>query len=79
MLHELNEVMRQQDDQEFAELLCRLRTNECTESDIEMLKSRESDVTHESHPSDALHVFALNKDVDAWNKNKLAEDCVTGK
>ena len=38
---ELNEIMRQRDDSAFCELLCRVRTAECTSDDISVLKSRE--------------------------------------
>ena len=39
---ELDEIiMRQRNDTEFAQLLCRVRKTECTAQDIEILKSRE--------------------------------------
>ena len=38
---ELDEIMRQKDDKTFAELLCRVRVSDHTESDIALLKSRE--------------------------------------
>ena len=40
-LIELDEVMRQRGDPTFSELLCRVRTNSCTSTDIETLKSKE--------------------------------------
>ena len=37
---ELDEIMRQCGDNRFTELLCRVRTNQCTSEDIDILKSR---------------------------------------
>ena len=64
---ELTECMRQRDDQEFAQLLMRLRTASCTEDDIQLLLSRVVSKSDENYPSDALHVFKTNKDVDTHN------------
>ena len=63
---ELTEVMRQRGDSAFSELLCRVRTNSCTSDDIQTLKSREisCDV---NYPTQALHVYRLNADVDSRN------------
>ena len=72
-LHELNEIMRQKDDQSFAEMLGRVRTGNWNHSDITNLKSREVNITDPSYPSDALHAFAFNKDVHAHNLKKLNE------
>jgi hypothetical protein len=68
-LIELTEIMRQRNDRSFAEMLNRVRKNEQTDSDIQLLKERE--VTG-SYPEDILHVFAANKDVDSHNAVKLA-------
>ena len=38
---ELDEVMHQRNDIEFAKLLCRVREAECTAQDVEVLKLRE--------------------------------------
>ena len=38
---ELDEIVRQRGDSTFAELLCRVRTDSCTEADIAVLESRE--------------------------------------
>ena len=70
-LHELDEVMRQKDDQTFAEMLCRIRVGKQTENDIEVLKSRVISPDDENYPEDALHVYALNRDVDERNETKL--------
>ena len=70
-LAELDEIMRQKNDQSFAELLCRVRTGQSTDEDIETLKSREIDVNDPNYPGDILHVFAYNLAVNSHNKKKL--------
>lgn len=81
-MHELNEIMRQRGDSSFAELLCRVRTSECTDEDIDTLKSRVITPDTPYYPSHALHVYKLNVDVDKQNAemlNNLAsgdEQCV---
>ena len=61
-LTELTQVMRQKDDRSFAEILNRVRTADCTRSDIEQLKTRElqHEFGHPNYPNDAFHVF-VNK------------------
>ena len=56
---ELTEVMRQRGDRE---LLCRVRTNSCTS---DTLKSISCDAVN--YPTQALHVYRLNVDVDSHN------------
>ena len=68
---ELDEIMRQKEDGEFAQLLCRVRTAVSTEEDIKKLQSRSISVDDTNYPGDALHVYRLNKDVDEQNKNIL--------
>ena len=70
-LAELDEIMRQKNDQSFAELLCRVRTGQSTDEDIETLKSREIDVNDPNYPGDILHVFAYNNAVNSHNIKKL--------
>ena len=70
-LAELDEIMRQKNDLSFAELLCRVRTGQSTDEDIETLKSREIDVNDPNYPGDILHVFAYNNAVNSHNKKKL--------
>ena len=70
-LHELTEIMRQKGDQDFAEMLCRIRVGEQTDRDIAILKSRQMGETCNEYPYDALHVFAYNIDVDSWNQKRL--------
>ena len=74
---ELNEIMRQRGDTVFAELLCHLRVNKCTDEDIALLKSRITTPESLNYPIDALHVYRLNADVDERNKimlNRLASE-----
>ena len=47
--------------------MCRLRKAECTDEDIELLKSRIVDESSPNYPINALHVYKLNVDVDAKN------------
>ena len=74
---ELTEIMRQRGDTVFAELLCRLRVNRCTDEDLDLLKSRITTPESLTYPIDALHVYKLNADVDERNKimlNKLESE-----
>ena len=64
---ELDEIMRQRGDSQFCELLCRVRTAECTDDDIAILKSREITPDMSEYPFHALHVYRLNIDVDEHN------------
>ena len=68
---ELDEIMRQKDDSEFCELLCRIRTADQTEEDIVTLQSREVDPDVPNYPNNALHVYRLNVDVDERNSLML--------
>ena len=71
IMHELTQVMRQRDDQAFSELLCRVRTNTCTADDVKILKSREITTDSANYPTQALHVYRLNIDVDERNSDML--------
>jgi len=64
---ELTQSMRQKDDNDFAELLMRVRKAPCTAADINTLKSREITKDSPLYPKDALHVFKTNKEVDEHN------------
>ena len=70
---ELDEIMRQRDDSQFAQLLCRVRTATYTDDDINILESRVITDDHPDYPHDALHVYARNAHVDDQNKLKLKE------
>ena len=67
LMIELTEVMRQRGDRTFSELLCRVRTNSCTSDDIRTLKSREIAADAVNYPTQALHVYRLNANVDTRN------------
>ena len=69
---ELDEIMRQRGDAQFAQLLCRVRTATCTEEDIKVLESRTITDDHPNYPHDALHAYPCNH-VDERNKLKLQE------
>ena len=70
---ELGEIMRQRDDSQFAQLLCRIHTATCTEEDIKVLESRTIKDDHPDYPHDALHVYPWNSHVDDQNNLKLQE------
>ena len=74
---ELTEIMRQRGDTRFVELLCRVRTGECTEADIDLLKTRVIALESPNYPTQALHVYRLNDSVDKRNDfmlNSLASE-----
>ena len=71
LMIELTEVMRQRADSAFSELLCRVRTNSCTSDDIKTLKSREISTDTVNYPTQALHVYRLNADVESRNSLML--------
>ena len=56
-LVELDEIMRQRGDSTFAELLCRVRTNDCTPEDLDVLKSRVITADSANYPTHVLHVY----------------------
>ncbi|KAL4009568.1 hypothetical protein ACER0C_003420 [Sarotherodon galilaeus] len=70
----LTEIMRQKDDVVFAEMLNRIRVkgklDELCEADRNLLSQA---ITEPALcPTDALHIFATNKEVDAHNSATLA-------
>nr|XP_054593099.1 uncharacterized protein LOC129159978 [Nothobranchius furzeri] len=69
----LTEIMRQKDDVAFAEMLNRIRvkekTDELSPADRDMLSRTITEP--ELCPSDVLHIFATNKDVEAHNSATL--------
>jgi hypothetical protein len=66
-LIELHEIMRQKNDKQFAEALNRIRTSNHTEEDVQLIKSRDIDMSSSSYPLFALHIFAFNRDVNSHN------------
>ena len=71
----LDEIMRQKEDAEFAILLNKLRTQErgdiMSKEDLAMLKSRETG----EELLESLHIYSRNKEVTAWNRNILNRIC----
>ncbi|XP_037820089.1 uncharacterized protein LOC119609402 [Lucilia sericata] len=66
---ELNEIMRQREDQAFARALNNMACGKMSEVDISLMKSRE---VLESHvPDEAIHLLCTNIEVDNWNTIKL--------
>ena len=54
-MYELVDIMRQKDDLAFAQLLNRLRLNEMTEEDKQVLQTRVFDRDTGDYPKDAVH------------------------
>ena len=67
---ELTEIMRQQGDNTFIDLLNNVRIGKVYESDIVLLESRKSDV--QIPPDDSIHLFAENSEKDKLNLSKLS-------
>ena len=65
---ELKIIMRQKEDMQFAQLLNRVRVNEQTADDVQLLQSRQ---TGDADVENALHVYARNCDVDSHNQRQL--------
>lgn len=72
-MHELTQIMRQKDDLAFAELLNRLRENEMTEKDFEILDARVVKTDESNYPSTASHLFVENNLVDSFNLQYIAK------
>ena len=71
LMHELTQVIRQRDDSAFSELMCHVRTDSCTPDYFGILKSCEVAVDAPDYPTQVLHVYRLNADVDARNSHML--------
>ncbi|XP_071963020.1 ATP-dependent DNA helicase pif1-like [Antedon mediterranea] len=73
---QLDEIMRQKEDKEFAVLLNKLRTkerNDClSDKDLSVLKSCETG----EQCDDAVHIYPCNKQVNEWNKTMLHKTCL---
>ena len=65
---ELDQVMRQRGDKEFAELLCRVRKATPTKEDIEVLQSRTVADDDLNYPRNSLHVYRFNKEILKLNE-----------
>ena len=68
---ELDEIIHQQGDSAFSELLCRMRSSECTCEDLDTLKSRVIMPDSPNYPNLTLHVYRVNGDVDSRNELML--------
>ena len=62
---------RQGNNKTYADLLNRMRIDELTEEDFELLESRVRAINHPDIPEDALFVMCTNKEVDKINQDKL--------
>ncbi|XP_061193259.1 uncharacterized protein LOC133201473 [Saccostrea echinata] len=71
-IFELDEIMRQKDDLEFAQLLNRLRYNALTAEDMNEINRCIITEASENYPHHAPHLFTQNSKVDAYN-NQLIE------
>lgn len=69
-----DECVRQKNDNEFQGFLHRFRYKKLTSDDIERLRSRRQSQLDEAEVDlfkDAIRLFATNKKVDNYNKNKI--------
>ena len=67
-MYELTEIMRQKDDQKYAELLNRLREGNHTAADINELQKRMIRSSDPMYPLDAPHIFRTNAEVNSYNE-----------
>ena len=72
-MYELVDIMRQIDDLDFVHLLNRLRLNEMTDEDKNMLQTRIVERDTGDYPKDALHLFAKNLYVNQHNDKILSQ------
>ena len=68
-MFEMTQIMRQQDDMFFANLLNRLRTNELTEVDKVEIEKHYISPGQEDYQRNAPHLFVENKFVDSFNED----------
>ena len=68
--HELKHIVRQK-DQQFAQLLNRVREAQITEEDEATLKQRVTTLDNPTHFTDALHVYGTNNQTDQYNSTML--------
>ena len=66
-MFELDEIMRQRESKEFAQILNRLREGNHTPDDIEKLKERCISENCRNYPIDVPHLFIQNSKVDEFN------------
>lgn len=77
-LYELEEIVRQKSDPEFAKILERIRIGDMTEDDEKSLLQLENTDTSDFGP-DTIHIFMYNRQVDAFNEEhvKALNDLIT--
>ena len=68
-MFEMTQIMRQQDDMFFANLLNRLRTNELTEVDKVEIEKHHISRGQEDYRRNIPHLFVENKFVDSFNED----------
>ena len=68
--HELKHIVRQK-DQQFTQLLNRIRKAQLTEDDEALLKQRVTTLDDPKHFTDALHVYGTNQQNDQYNSIML--------
>ena len=68
--HELKDIVRQK-DQQFAQLLNRVREAQMTEDDEITLRKRITTLDDPNHFTDALHVYGTNHQTDQYNSIML--------
>jgi hypothetical protein len=70
VIHELTEIMRQKDDQTFAQIMNRLREGNHTPEDMNVLKTRlmpSCDITEPGYPREKPHMFLTREKVRSHN------------
>ncbi|XP_060553980.1 uncharacterized protein LOC132715026 [Ruditapes philippinarum] len=69
-MFELQEIMRQKDCKQFAEVLNRLRESNHTKADVTFLLQRKisTDLMHPQYPLTVPHIYIRNADVDSHNQ-----------
>ncbi|XP_062574488.1 uncharacterized protein LOC134236336, partial [Saccostrea cucullata] len=75
---ELDEIMRQREDGIFAELLNRLRVKKANETLSEVDKHTLKQCIKEG-PAEALHIFATNAEINAYNNEMIFKVCAEPK
>ena len=70
---QLEKVMRQKDDADFALLLNRVRKGKHTPSDIRILQNRTIKTTDPQYNRKALHIFVTNVQTNKHNNERLKE------
>lgn len=73
-MFELEQIMRQRESKEFAEILNRLREGNHTSHDIAKIKERCISENCKNYPIDVPHFFIQNSKVDEFNarESKIA-------